>query len=151
MLNRLRDRVTTDGPGYTDHPEKDIQAHRKNAQHVTVLGLFFLLLGVGNYIMAGQLAGLLFGLTMFFAALYSAEGLRRQALEWRLELERQPEDVDPLVSSSHASDWWKCPKCSAPTQVCRGKGLPTKRTCTDCEWSVTLPDPETTAQEATAT
>lgn len=91
MLNRLRDRFTSDGPGYSDYPEVDIEAHRKNAQHVTVLGLFFLLLGVGNFVMAQNFAGLLFGLTMFFAGLYSAENLRNQALEWELELERKEE------------------------------------------------------------
>jgi len=57
----------------------------------------------------------------------------RNALILRLE-------DDANLDSDGVSDWWDCPKCGAPTRVSKGPRLPTKRACSECDWSFTFPE-----------
>ena len=37
-------------------------------------------------------------------------------------------------------DWWDCPKCGENTRICREENVTTGRECTDCNWSITIPE-----------
>ena len=78
----------TKGPGFTDHPEVDIRAHRKSAQLQRVFGLLGFAIGVVHSLTVGGSTGVLAGVAWAGWANWAATDMEKQALDWELELER---------------------------------------------------------------
>jgi len=96
-IRALRNRLTTDGPGHTDYPERDIAAHRANARLTRWIGygIAALVLLMGAVGVAPRtietMAFILFwiGLTQFLSVLFQVE-----ALEWEVALLKEERDDD---------------------------------------------------------
>lgn len=75
-----------DSPGYSDYPEVDIKAHRRNAVALRVFGLFSFIAGVGVTSTGGGEVYAIYGLVGALLCLWAGDNLRLQALEWEIEL-----------------------------------------------------------------
>lgn len=84
--------IFDDSPGYSDHPDADIRAHRKNAKLVTWVGLVLFAISAYATVKVGEIGVLAMGLGILSLSLISSNDLRLQALEWEVQLERENND-----------------------------------------------------------
>lgn len=94
MIERLKQAIRRDdSPGYTDHPEVDIQAHRSNARLTKWLGIATFVAGVLWYLQSDEIVGAALGVSILFVCFSLEMALRVQALEWEVQLEREDDDA----------------------------------------------------------
>lgn len=93
MIDKIRTWITTDGPGHSNYPKRDIEAHRSTAKWVNRIGttaiVIFLLAAFissnDSTIMGyGVTMGLIYGFTRIVS-----QGLRLESMEWENELIRE--------------------------------------------------------------
>jgi len=91
MIRKLRNWLTTDGPGHTNYPEADIATHRSIARTNRWIGYVGSVLLIAAWYIGrrsdpvGVAGGVLFLLAVTQAA---SMALRLEALEWEVELLR---------------------------------------------------------------
>ncbi len=76
----------TDGPGHTDHPRVDIEAHRRNAKYIKYIGYCWLAIAV-YAASSAQLVHIATAFGIFVMAQLGSFGMRMQALEWEVQLD----------------------------------------------------------------
>lgn len=82
FLSKIR---PTDGPGYSDAPEVDVQTHRSIARTHRWIGYVCLLVGAGWIYSSGDPLSLVLPGTLAAFAFWNAMQLRVEALEWEME------------------------------------------------------------------
>ena len=81
MLESIRNRFTSDGPGFTDYPEHDIRTHRRIVRDLRILGFVLGFLFVSGGIMADNSTIVAVGAAVGFACFWAAADMDKQALE----------------------------------------------------------------------
>ena len=89
---RLKQILTTDGPGHSDYPRIDIKTHRSIARDLRWLGVIMAVIGVAAAVQTGDIQYGGVGVLLYFIASDASKGLRLEALEWELELEGKERD-----------------------------------------------------------
>lgn len=94
-VSKVRNWITSDGPGFTDYPEADISAHRSIAKTTRWIGYvgaaaMFVAHSIGPYNQPVQL-GIAILIVVGITQWVSAE-FRIEALEWEVELLREERD-----------------------------------------------------------
>lgn len=85
----IREFLPTDGPGYTDYPEVDIRAHRKNARFLRLIGVGMLIVLFSGGVIFQNLQSLALAILVYLVCLQLSSEHRLEALEWEIELQRE--------------------------------------------------------------